>query len=879
MKKLTSAQLRQMFLDFFKEKGHDVEPSASLVPHEDPSLLWINSGVATLKKYFDGRIVPENPRICNAQKSIRTNDIENVGKTARHHTFFEMLGNFSIGEYFKEEAIVWAWEFLTSEKWIGFDPELLSVTVHPEDHEAYSFWEDKIGIPTERIIRLEGNFWDIGEGPSGPNSEIFYDRGESYGNDPNDPELYPGGENERYLEIWNLVFSEFNHNPDGSYTPLPKQNIDTGMGLERMVSVIQDVPTNYDTDLFVPIIEATESISGKTYGETVEQDVAFKVIADHMRTVSFAVGDGALPSNEGRGYVLRRLIRRAVRYAKALDINRAFMHELVPVVAEIMVAFYPEVKQKLEFISKVIKTEEERFHETLNEGLAILSEIIKKEKDNGSSVIKGIDVFKLYDTYGFPVELTEEYAEDDQMTIDHDGFQTEMEKQRERARSARNESGSMQIQTGDLGNIKVQSEFVGYTTLINEAEVLELLKEGELVSSVQEGESVQLILDQTPFYAESGGQIGDKGYLANDETAIRITDVQKAPNGQHLHKGIVEKGLAEKGMKLEAKVENRMRSQIVKNHTATHLLHQALKDVLGPHVNQAGSLVSENRLRFDFSHFGQVTKDELKEIESIVNEKIWGTLPVQIERKPIDEAKAMGAMALFGEKYGDVVRVVQIGDYSLELCGGCHVGNTAEIGMFKIVSESGIGAGTRRIEAVTGKGAYEEMNGQVALLQETASLLKANVNEVPKRVESLYADLKELHKENESLLAKIGNAEAGAILSKVKEVTGGVKLLAEQVNAKDMNHLRTMADELKNKLGSGVIILGAVNGEKVNLIAAVTKDLTSKGLHAGKLVKAAAEICGGGGGGRPDMAQAGGKNPDKLAEALTSAEEWVKSVL
>lgn len=878
MKKLTSAQVRQMFLEFFKEKGHDVEPSASLVPHEDPSLLWINSGVATLKKYFDGRIVPKNPRICNAQKSIRTNDIENVGKTARHHTFFEMLGNFSIGEYFKEEAIVWAWEFLTSGKWIGFDPKLLSVTVHPEDHEAYTIWEEKIGIPTDRIIRLEGNFWDIGEGPSGPNSEIFYDRGESYGNDPTDPELYPGGENERYLEIWNLVFSEFNHNPDGSYTPLPKQNIDTGMGLERMVSVIQDVPTNYDTDLFVPIIEATETISGKKYEETAEQDIAFKVIADHMRTVSFAVGDGALPSNEGRGYVLRRLLRRAVRYAKTLEINRPFMYELVPVVADIMVAFYPEVKQKAEFIAKVIKTEEERFHETLNEGLAILSEIIKKEKISGSSVIQGSDVFKLYDTYGFPVELTEEYAEDEQMTIDHDGFQTEMEKQRERARSARNESGSMQIQGGDLGNVTVQSEFVGYTTLMTETEVAELLNEGVIASSVQEGEQVQIILDRTPFYAESGGQIGDKGYLENKVTLIRITDVQKAPNGQHLHKGIVEKGMIEKGMKLTAKVENKLRSQIVKNHTATHLLHQALKDVLGPHVNQAGSLVSETRLRFDFSHFGQVTKEELVEIESIVNEKIWNTLPVQIERKPIAEAKAMGAMALFGEKYGDIVRVVQIGDYSLELCGGCHVGNTAEIGMFKIVSESGIGAGTRRIEAVTGKGAYDEMNGQAKLLQETASLLKANVNDVPKRVESLYAELKELQKENESLLAKIGNAEAGAILSKVKEVAG-IKLLAEQVTAKDMNHLRTMADELKNKLGSGVIILGAVNGEKVNLIAAVTKDLANKGLHAGKLVKAAAEICGGGGGGRPDMAQAGGKNPEKLAEALTSAEDWVKSVL
>ena len=459
MKHLTSAEVRQMFLDFFKEKGHAVEPSASLVPHEDPSLLWINSGVATLKKYFDGRVVPENPRIVNAQKSIRTNDIENVGKTARHHTFFEMLGNFSIGDYFKEEAITWAWEFLTSEKWIGFDPELLSVTVHPEDEEAYTLWAEKIGVPEERIIRLEGNFWDIGEGPSGPNTEIFYDRGEKYGNDPSDSELYPGGENDRYLEVWNLVFSEFNHNPDGTYTPLPKKNIDTGMGLERMVSVIQDVPTNFDTDLFMPIIEATERISGDAYGKDAVKDTAFKVIADHIRTVAFAVSDGALPSNEGRGYVLRRLLRRAVRYAKTIGISRPFMYELVPTVAGIMDAFYPEVKEKQEFIAKVIKTEEERFHETLNEGLAILSDVIKKEKEKGSGIISGKDVFKLYDTYGFPVELTEEYAEDEQMKVDHKGFEAEMEKQRERARNARQDVGSMQVQGGALRDITAESTF------------------------------------------------------------------------------------------------------------------------------------------------------------------------------------------------------------------------------------------------------------------------------------------------------------------------------------------------------------------------------------------------------------------------------------
>ncbi|UHC66001.1 alanine--tRNA ligase [Bacillus sp. FCW2] len=878
MKHLTSAEVRQMFLDFFKEKGHAVEPSASLVPHEDPSLLWINSGVATLKKYFDGRVVPENPRIVNAQKSIRTNDIENVGKTARHHTFFEMLGNFSIGDYFKEEAITWAWEFLTSEKWIGFDPELLSVTVHPEDEEAYTLWAEKIGVPEERIIRLEGNFWDIGEGPSGPNTEIFYDRGEKYGNDPSDSELYPGGENDRYLEVWNLVFSEFNHNPDGTYTPLPKKNIDTGMGLERMVSVIQDVPTNFDTDLFMPIIEATERISGDVYGKDAAKDTAFKVIADHIRTVAFAVSDGALPSNEGRGYVLRRLLRRAVRYAKTIGISRPFMYELVPTVAGIMDAFYPEVKEKQEFIAKVIKTEEERFHETLNEGLAILSDVIKKEKEKGSGIISGKDVFKLYDTYGFPVELTEEYAEDEQMKVDHRGFEAEMEKQRERARNARQDVGSMQVQGGALRDITAESTFVGYSAVKAEAKVIELLHDGQLISEAHEGDTVQILLDKTPFYAESGGQIGDRGVLRSEQAVVTIKDVKKAPNGQHVHEGTVDSGTIQKGASVTAEVEDQMRSGVVKNHTATHLLHQALKDVLGTHVNQAGSLVTENRLRFDFSHFGQVTKEELERIEGIVNEKIWASIPVAIDLKPINEAKEMGAMALFGEKYGDIVRVVQVGDYSLELCGGCHVTNTAEIGLFKIVSESGIGAGTRRIEAVTGKGAYQEMNSQLSLLQHAADELKSNVKDVPKRIQSLQAELKEAQRENESLLSKLGNVEAGAILSKVKDI-GGVKVLAEKVNAKDMNHLRTMVDDLKAKLGSAVIILGAVQNEKVNLSAGVTKDLIEKGLHAGKMVKQAAEVCGGGGGGRPDMAQAGGKQPEKLEEALASAEDWIKSVL
>ena len=877
MKYLTGSEIRKMYLDFFQEKGHAVEPSAPLVPHEDPSLLWINSGVATLKKYFDGRVIPDNPRITNAQKSIRTNDIENVGKTARHHTFFEMLGNFSIGEYFKEEAIVWAWEFLTDKKWIGWDPELLSVTIHPEDHEAFELWNKKIGIPEERIIRLEGNFWDIGEGPSGPNTEIFYDRGPEYGDDPNDPELYPGGENERYLEVWNLVFSQFNHNPDGTYTPLPKKNIDTGMGLERMASVVQNVPTNFDTDLFIPIIRATEEVSGVKYGEDKEKDTAFKVIADHIRTVAFAVGDGALPSNEGRGYVLRRLLRRAVRYAKQININRPFMYELVPVVGEIMHDFYPEVKDKTDFIQKVMKNEEERFHETLHEGLAILSNVIRKEKEKGSDTISGSDVFRLYDTYGFPVELTEEYAEDEGMKIDQAGFEIEMESQRERARAARQDVDSMQVQGGILGDIKTESKFVGYDQLQTNSTVAAIVKNGELIEEAFSGDEVQVILDVTPFYAESGGQIADRGMIYADGVELAVKDVQKAPNGQNLHKAVVESGIVKTGAKVTATVNQENRVQIIKNHTATHLLHQALKDVLGTHVNQAGSLVEPDRLRFDFSHFGQVKPEELEEIEKIVNEKIWKNIEVNISLKPIAEAKEMGAMALFGEKYGDIVRVVKVGDYSLELCGGCHVPNTSVIGLFKIVSEGGIGAGTRRIEAVTGESAYQLMNDQVALLKDAADKLKTNPKEVVNRIEVLMGEIKQLQRENESLAAKLGNIEAGNLVSKAKQIDG-ITVLAAKVQASDMNNLRNMADDLKQKVGSAVILLGSVNEGKVNLIAAVTKDLIDKGYHAGKLIKEVATRCGGGGGGRPDMAQAGGKDPEKLDSALQFVDEWVKSI-
>lgn len=877
MKSLTSAEVRQMFLDFFKEKGHQIEPSASLVPKDDPTLLWINSGVATIKKYFDGRVIPDNPRITNAQKAIRTNDISNVGYTARHHTFFEMLGNFSIGDYFKEEAIHYAWEFLTSEQWIGFNPEKLSVTVHPEDEEAYHIWKEKIGLPEERIIRIEENFWDIGEGPSGPNTEIFYDRGESYGNNPDDPELYPGGENERYLEIWNVVFSQFNHNPDNTYSPLPKKNIDTGMGLERLVSVIQDTRTNFETDLFLPIIEETENLANTKYQAAEETDAAFKIIADHVRTVTFAVSDGALPSNEGRGYVLRRLLRRAVRYAKQIGIEDAFMYKLVPVVGTIMKDFYPEVKAKKDFIQNVIKTEEERFHETLQEGLQILNKIVKQEKENGNKIFPGKEVFRLYDTYGFPKELTEEYVNEEGFTIDETGFEEEMKKQRERARNAREKADSMQIQDEVFSKIEAESVFTGYDTLQTNSFVSEIVADKERVASVSKGQDAFLILAETPFYAESGGQIADKGTILFDNGQAEVKDVQKAPNGQNLHRVIIKEGTLKTGHQVQAKVDETSRKAIIKNHTATHLLHQALKDVLGDHVNQAGSLVADDRLRFDFSHFGAVSEQEIISIEQKVNEKIWASSPVSISTVTLEEAKAKGAMALFGEKYDDIVRLVEIGDYSLELCGGCHVRNSAEIGLFKIVSESGIGAGTRRIEAVTAKEAYQFVNGKHQILKTTASILKTKEEQVTERIEQLFHDMKTKERKIESLSTKLSQLEASSILEEAKEINN-IKVLAEKVDVSDMNQLRQMVDDMKQKVESGIILLAAVHNDKVQLACGVTKNLISEGYHAGKLIKETASICGGGGGGRPDMAQAGGKDPSKLPEALAYVEKYVRNI-
>ncbi|MDN3142190.1 alanine--tRNA ligase [Enterococcus faecalis] len=877
MKELTSSQVRQMYLDFFKSKGHSVEPSASLVPVNDPTLLWINSGVATLKKYFDGSVVPENPRITNAQKSIRTNDIENVGKTARHHTMFEMLGNFSIGDYFKNEAIHWAWEFLTGAEWLAFDPEKLYVTVYPKDTEAKRIWRDEVGLSEDHIIDVEDNFWDIGAGPSGPDTEIFYDRGEEFLDIPeDDPENYPGGENERYLEIWNLVFSEFNHTPEDTYEPLPHKNIDTGMGLERVVSIIQDAPTNFETDLFMPIIHAVEALGTNVkYGDAPQTDVSFKVIADHIRALSFAIGDGALPSNEGRGYVLRRLLRRAVMHGKKLGINEAFLYKLVPVVGEIMVSYYPEVLQQKDFIEKVVRTEEERFHETINEGLSMLNEVIKEVKDANGDILDGKIIFKLYDTFGFPVELTEEVAEDEGLKVDHAGFETEMEAQRERARSARSKETSMGVQSALLTDIKVESKFVGYTELTHDSELFVIIQGDALVNEASAG-TAELIFAETPFYAEMGGQIADRGYVKNTagEVVANVVDVKKAPNGQFLHKVEVLAPLAE-GQIYQLQVDERMRTRILKNHTATHLLHRALKDVLGEHANQAGSLVAPGHLRFDFTHFGQVTSEELARMEAIVNEKIWEAIPVVTIETDIDTAKNMGAMALFGEKYGKEVRVVNIGDYSIELCGGTHVANTEDIGIFKIVSESGIGAGVRRIEAVTSKEAYQLLQEEERQLKEIATLVKSpQLKEVVTKTEQLQQQLRDLQKENEQLAGKLANQQAGDIFKDVKDING-VRYIAAQVNVKDMNQLRQLADQWKQKELSDVLVLATAQDEKVSLLAAMTKDMNGKGLKAGDLIKAIAPKVGGGGGGRPDMAQAGGKNPAGIADALAEVENWL----
>lgn len=870
MKKLTSSQVRQMFLDFFKEHGHMVLKSASLIPQDDPTLLWINSGVATMKKYFDGSVVPKNHRITSSQKSIRTNDIENVGKTARHQTFFEMLGNFSVGDYFKEEVIPWAWEFLTSDKWLGLDPDKLYVTVYPKDTDAYRLWHEVVGLPESHIVQLEDNFWDIGEGPCGPDSEIFYDRGQE-NNDvaEDDPENFPGGENARYLEIWNIVFSQYNHLANGKYVDQPHKNIDTGMGLERVVSVIQDAPTNFETDLFMPIIKQTEKLSdGKQYNKVAEDDVAFKIIADHVRAVSFAIADGALPSNSGRGYVLRRLIRRADLNGKRLGIKGAFLYKLVGVVGEIMKSHYPEVVDQQAFVEKVIKNEEDRFQETLSSGLNLLDSLISDAKSAKATKLSGKDAFKLFDTYGFPYELTFEAAQDAGLVVDKEEFDAEMKAQKERARKARGNLQSMGSQDITLMNIKDESVFEYHQLQEDHAKLLDIVVDDKLVDQVN-SEQATLIFDKTPFYAERGGQVADHGEIFNQagELVAHVIDVQHAPNDQNLH--FVELVLPmQKGEEYVLKVDEQRRRGLKHNHTATHLLHAALRQVLGTHTHQAGSLVEPDYLRFDFTSLEPMTKREIATVERLVNEKIWAEIPVKTTITDQETGLKMGALALFGEKYHEKVRVVQINDFSIEFCGGTHCENTDQIGMLKIVSESAIGAGMRRIVAVTGQQAYEYAVKHDEILKEIQDEVKATkVDDIQNKVVALEDALREEQKTVEQLKSQINQAKASDLTDDIKDING-LKVIAKIVDVDGMNDLRELSDNWKTQNLSDVLILGTTVAGKANMLISLNDKAIKAGHKAGDLIKIAAPIFGGGGGGRPNMAQAGGKNPAGLAKAL-----------
>ena len=870
MKQLTSAQVRQMWLDFWKSKGHSVEPSANLVPVNDPTLLWINSGVATLKKYFDGSVIPENPRITNAQKAIRTNDIENVGKTARHHTMFEMLGNFSVGDYFRDEAITWGFELLTSPEWFDFPKDKLYMTYYPDDKDTYNRWIS-LGVEPSHLIPIEDNFWEIGAGPSGPDTEIFFDRGEDFDLDHVGIKLLAEDiENDRYIEIWNIVLSQFNADPAvprSEYKELPHKNIDTGAGLERLVAVMQGAKTNFETDLFMPIIREIEKLSGKTYDPDGD-NMSFKVIADHIRSLSFAIGDGALPGNEGRGYVLRRLLRRAVMHGRRLGINETFLYKLVPTVGKIMESYYPEVLEKREFIEKIVRREEETFARTIDAGSNMLDQLLADLKAAGKDTVEGKDIFKLYDTYGFPVELTEELAEDKGFKIDHAGFEAAMKEQQERARASVVKGGSMGMQSETLSSITEESVF-SYTEEVLDSTLSVIIADNERTEAVSEGQ-VLLVFAKTPFYAEMGGQVADHGVIKNDKGDIvaRVTDVQKAPNGQALHTVDVLASLSV-GTTYTLEIDSKRRHSVIKNHTATHLLHAALHHVIGEHATQAGSLNEEGFLRFDFTHFEAVTADELRQIEEEVNQQIWNAIPVKTVETDIDTAKSMGAMALFGEKYGKNVRVVTIGDYSIELCGGTHVSNTAEIGIFKIVKEEGIGSGTRRILAVTGKEAFEAYRQEEEDLKAIAETLKVpQLKEVTKKVVSLQEQLHKLQKENAELKEKAAAAQAGDVFKDVNEVNG-LRFVTSQVTVSDAGALRTFADNWKQKDYSDVLVLAAAIGEKVNVLVASK----SKDVHAGNLIKVLAPIVSGRGGGKPDMAMAGGSDAAKIADLFAAVAE------
>ncbi len=871
-------ELRRMFLEFFESKGHLAMKSFSLVPQNDKSLLLINSGMAPLKPYFTGAEIPPRRRVTTCQKCIRTGDIENVGKTARHGTFFEMLGNFSFGDYFKREAIHWSWEFLTEV--IGLDAQRLYPSIYLEDDEAFDIWNKEIGIAADRIFRFgkEDNFWEHGSGPCGPCSEIYYDRGERYG--CGQPGCTVGCDCDRYMEVWNNVFTQFDNDGEGHYTELEQKNIDTGMGLERLAVVVQDVDSIFDVDTLQALRNKVCQIADKEYHKDHETDVSIRLITDHIRSATFMISDGIMPTNEGRGYVLRRLIRRAARHGRLLGINHLFLSELAASVIEGSKDGYPELEEKKEFIFKVLHNEESQFNKTIDQGLRILSDLEHKLSQTGAKILAGADAFKLYDTYGFPLDLTREILEEKGYSIDEEAFQACMKEQQERARKARETTNYMGADATVYDQIdpSVTSSFVGYEQLECNSEITILAGVEELKDSLMEGEKGTILVHQTPFYATMGGQQGDVGVIENENGTFEVEDTIKLRGNRYGHVGFMRSGMLTKGDSVKLKVNTLARQNTEKNHSATHLLQKALKTVLGSHVEQKGSLVAPNRLRFDFAHFQAMTKEELKAVEDLVNQEIANQLPVCTDIMSLEEAKKTGAMALFGEKYGDEVRVVSMGDFSKELCGGTHVRNTGEILLFKILSESGIAAGVRRIEALTGQGVIAFYQRQEDLLQEAAAALKTLPEEVTEKIGHLQAELKTLHSENESLKSKLAQGALGDVSDQIITVKG-VKLLAAAVPDLDMNALRELGDQMKEKLGQGVVVLASSKEGKVSLLAMVTEDAQKAGAHAGNLVKAAAALVGGGGGGRPNMAQAGGKNPEKIPEAIAKVPEILEGQL
>ena len=878
MKQYGVNELRKMFLEFFESKDHLAMKSFSLVPHNDKSLLLINSGMAPLKPYFTGAEIPPRKRVTTCQKCIRTGDIENVGKTARHGTFFEMLGNFSFGDYFKREAIHWSWEFLTEV--VGLDPDRLYPSVYVDDQEAFDIWNKEMGIAPERIFKFgkEDNFWEHGSGPCGPCSEIYYDRGEKYG--CGKPNCTVGCDCDRYMEIWNNVFTQFDNDGNGHYEELAQKNIDTGMGLERLASVVQDVDSIFDVDTVKALRDKVCEFANVTYKTDENKDVSIRLITDHIRSATFMISDGIMPTNEGRGYVLRRLIRRAARHGRLLGIDGKFLAKLSVTVIEGSKDGYPELDEKRDFIFKVLTQEEDKFNKTIDQGLSILVSMEEELKASGQTTLSGENAFKLYDTYGFPLDLTKEILEEAGYSIDEEGFKAAMEEQRVKARNAREVTNYMGADATVYDDIdaSVTSVFVGYDKLVHDSKITVLTTDKEIVEAVTEGENATIFVDETPFYATMGGQQGDKGMIRTADAEFVVSDTIKLLGGKVGHVGKVTKGMFKVGDTVTLEVSAKGRANTCNNHSATHLLQKALKMVLGSHVEQKGSLVTPDRLRFDFAHFSAMTAEELAKVEAIVNEEIAKNEPVITELMNIEAAKATGAMALFGEKYEEDVRVVSMGDFSKELCGGTHVESTGKITTFKIVSEAGVAAGVRRIEALTGEGVFAYYKDIEKTLADAAKAAKATPANLVEKIEHMLADMKAMQSEIESLKSKAAKDALGDVMNQVVEVKG-VKLLATSVEGVDMNGLRDLGDQLKEKLGQGVVVIASSANDKVNLIAMATDEAMAKGAHAGNLIKGIASLVGGGGGGRPNMAQAGGKNPAGIKDAIAKAAEVLEGQL